>query len=333
MDITDHIPPGVYQIKVKPMSEELYIDSINNFEMPKKIYGSLSDKATRIINTFFSRDTSTGVLLEGDKGSGKSLLAKLISVKCATEYNMPTLVISEPLFGDKFNAFIQRIEQPMIIIFDEFEKVYDKEEQTSMLTLLDGIFQSKKMFILTCNDKWRIDEHMRNRPGRIFYSISFKGMEEDEIRDYCKDCLKDKEQTEMVVKFSKFFGSFNFDILKALVEEMNRYGETVGQSMKMLNARPGEEFRGDSRFKMLLYNSKNKLLSDKHVYLGSPMHIRGDIISAYYKIGKTERCQEFDEDGILLEKCVNGRYVFANESGFTLVLEPVIDTKDYSLLF
>ena len=29
--------------------------------------------------------------------------------------------------------------------------------QTHVLTLLDGVFPSRKLFVLTCNDKYRID--------------------------------------------------------------------------------------------------------------------------------------------------------------------------------
>jgi hypothetical protein len=67
-----------------------------------------------------------------------------------------------------------------------------------MLTLLDGVFPSKKLFILTCNDKWRIDKHMRNRPGCIFYMLDFKGLDADFIREYCEDRLDAKEYIERI---------------------------------------------------------------------------------------------------------------------------------------
>jgi hypothetical protein len=76
---------------------------------------------------------------------------------------VPTIVINAPWCGDKFNTLIQSIQQPCIVMFDEFEKVYSSEEQEAMLTLLDGIYSSKKLFLLTSNDKWRVDSHMRNR--------------------------------------------------------------------------------------------------------------------------------------------------------------------------
>jgi hypothetical protein len=35
-----------------------------------------------------------------------------------------TIVMNEPWSGERFNAFIQSIRQPCIMLFDEFEKVY-----------------------------------------------------------------------------------------------------------------------------------------------------------------------------------------------------------------
>jgi hypothetical protein len=120
----------------------------------------------------------------------------------------------------------------------------DTNEQQAVLTLLDGVFPSKKLFVLTCNDKYRIDEHMRNRPGRIYYLLDFAGLEVDFITEYCTDNLNDKGQIESVCRVSTMFAEFNFDMLKALVEEMNRYGESAQEAMKMLNAKPQTDDSG-----------------------------------------------------------------------------------------
>lgn len=166
-----------------------------------------------------------------------TLLAKRISNKLLSA-DIATLVINESLYGEKFNQFIQSIDQPCVIIFDEFEKVYKREEQTHILTLLDGVFSTKKLFILTTNDPYRIDEHMQNRPGRLFYNINYVGLSVNFIRDYCEDSLNNKTYIDEICKLSSLFASFNFDILKALVEEMNRYGESPQDALKMLNAQP-----------------------------------------------------------------------------------------------
>lgn len=237
LDMYTELPVGNYLVAQQPVTEVLYFEKIDDFTPHGKLYGKTDKHATRIINTFKERGLSTGALLSGEKGCGKTLLARVISERCAKE-GIPTIVINQPWVGDAFNQLIQSIQQPAIVMFDEFEKVYDREKQESILTLLDGVFPSKKLFLLTCNDQYRIDKHMRNRPGRIFYSIEFNGLEREFIVEYCKDVLTNTSHIDDICKVAAMFDQFNFDMLKALIEEMNRYDEDPYEALEILNAVP-----------------------------------------------------------------------------------------------
>jgi SpoVK/Ycf46/Vps4 family AAA+-type ATPase len=318
-----------------PMDGPLYLEMIDSFEIKGKKYGDLNKNTDRILNTFMSRTASTGVMLAGEKGSGKSLLAKNLAVVAARDFDIPCIVINAPWVGDKFNSFIQSIEQPVVILFDEFEKVYDSDDQEKALTLLDGVFPSKKLFVLTCNDKWRIDQHMRNRPGRLFYMLDFKGLDANFITEYCNDNLKEdlQKHTEKLCQIASLFSQFNFDMLKATVEEMNRYDEAPEASLRMLNVKP--EFDSGNKFTMKVICNGEEVKADdmeRQEWSGNPLQ---GAISVHIK--------EFDEsskdvDGDMdwdwgtirftsadIKKIDSqaGKFVFANADGVQLVLSKV----------
>jgi hypothetical protein len=64
-------------------------------------------------------------------------------------------------------------------------------------------------------------------------------LDEAFIREYCLENLAKPEPktVDTVVNISSVFAAFNFDMLKALVEEMNRYGETPQEAMRILNVK------------------------------------------------------------------------------------------------
>lgn len=249
LDIQASLPVGNYTVKFNEMGGFFFLEMVDSFTPLKKLYGDTTKNSNRILRTYLDRTVSTGVMLTGEKGSGKSLLAKTLSIDAAA-MDIPTIIINEPWTGDAFNKFLQDIEQPCVILFDEFEKVYDAESQEKALTLLDGVFPSRKLFVITCNDKWRVNEHMRNRPGRIYYMIDFKGLDPVFIEEYCNDVLEAKQYISKIVEIAALFEQFNFDMLKALVEEMNRYGESPQDALKMLNAKP--EFNNNGKFDVQL---------------------------------------------------------------------------------
>lgn len=331
MDLHDDLPAGNYTVKFDKMSNSFFLESIDSFEIKGKIYGDTRKRAQRILSTFEDRTASTGVLLTGEKGSGKTLLAKMLSIEGAKQ-GIPTIVINAPWCGDEFNAFLQMIEQPTIILFDEFEKVYDRDDQEKMLTLLDGVYPSKKLFVLTCNDKWRVNEHMRNRPGRIYYMMDYKGLENDFIVEYCMDNLDSTEHIPTICRIATLFDQFNFDMLKAMVEEMNRYDETPQEVMKMLNARP--EFSSETKYKINL-QIKGIDIPEKDTdreWHGNPLT---QSISIDYKLFNDDavnengdrdfdwECVKFIGADLKQVDSQNGKFIFMNEDGDRCVLQKV----------
>ena len=326
MDLHESLPVGTYTVGFNKMTGQFFLEQIENFEIKGKLYGNHTRHADRILRTFMDRTASTGVMLTGEKGSGKTLLSKKICV-LGYEQGIPTIVINQPWCGEEFNTFMQTIDQPTIVVFDEFEKVYDRDDQEKMLTLLDGVYPSKKLFMLTSNDKWRVDSHMRNRPGRIYYMIDFKGLEQDFIREYCEDNLNAKDQIETICRIASLFGSFNFDMLKAMVEEMNRYGESPQEVLKLLNAKP--EFSDEAKYKVELQVEGVDIIQEKlevTEWHGNPL------VKGIYLDYRGEEDDEgdwswenvqFTNNDLKQVDPTASKFVFMNDKGQRLVLTKV----------
>lgn len=332
MDIRDMLPAGNYTIKVPPIGD-MYLEHIEDFSIPSKVYGDCLKNTDRVIRTFLDRPAATGVMLTGEKGSGKTLLTKNIATQLASQYNIPTIVINQPLCGENFNTFIQNIDQPCVILFDEFEKVYDRDDQEKILTLLDGVFPSKKLFLITTNDKYRVDYHMRNRPGRIYYMLDFKGLDQNFISEFCQDNLKNTSHIDKIVNISSLFAEFNFDMLKALCEEMNRYDETPQEALRMLNAKP--EFDGGSRYDVEVIHNGETVKGEVHpaIFDGNPLQPKGLEVSFDASDEDDNDCDwenfHFNANALVSVDAQAGKFIF-EDKGTRLVLTKVkTKTFDY----
>lgn len=336
IDLHDRLPAATFSVKYDERANQYYLEVVESFTTSGKIYGDTIAQKNRILATFHDRAASTGVVLAGSKGSGKTLLAKLLSIDAATE-GIPTLLVNQPFRGEEFNSFIQGIDQEAVIIFDEFEKVYSREQQPGLLTLLDGVYSTKKLFVLTCNDQWHIDSHMRNRPGRIFYRLDFTGVSPEFIEEYCGENLTNTGYIESIVRLSTLFDEFNFDILKALVEEMNRYGEDPQTVMRMLNAKP--EMGRETVFTIveLQMNGKTvaaKLMEDGGTFVGNPLN---GVVIEYEAEGdgadRDWRVARFAPTDLVALDGNAGTFRFENPAGMLRLARKKPTPVDYSKLY
>ena len=262
-DISIHtkLPVGTYTIKFDKVVNQFYLEMIDDFKLPDRIYGSKHHHSCdRIIETFIDRTISTGVLLNGVKGAGKTLLAKQISVAGA-KCGFPTIIVSDDHCGNEFNTFVQSINTPAIMIFDEFEKTYQWAKQDKLLTLFDGVFFTKKLFILTTNRSNDVSSMLRNRPSRMYYSINFSTIEIDSAEEYCNDVLENKDHIKDIINYINIFPYFNFDMLASVVEEMNRFGEPFDKAIALLNIEP--EISRRATYQVYMMIGEHKLMLNK----------------------------------------------------------------------
>ena len=208
---------------------------MDDYTIDDKLYGDVFEKTTHILKSYSLRDHGTGVLLEGEKGSGKTLTMKLLSCRARTELKIPTLIVNKPYAGDEFNMYIKSLPE-CVLCFDEFEKVYsDRNKQSKLLTLYDGLFSTKKLIIKTVNNSNLLDTNFINRPSRIYYRLKYTSLSARFIAEYCEDELDNMKDLRGILKLATLQGSFNFDTLQALIEEMNRFKTPAKEAAEMLN--------------------------------------------------------------------------------------------------
>lgn len=223
----DELPAEVYIVKFAKMMG-IFLENTETFTATEKTYGKQINKVAKILNTFSSVDRNLGVLFSGTKGMGKSMSMRQLA-KLAIDNGYPVLIINQNFDG--LVEFLQKLNQSVVVLFDEFEKVFradnsDDSEgctQDKLLSLFDGtLVSAKKLFVMSCNEEQRISKYMINRPGRIHYHIRFTNPGEEEIFEYCNDNLANgrKEMIPEIVSLS-YRTALSYDILRAVCFEIN----------------------------------------------------------------------------------------------------------------
>ena len=261
------IPPGTYTLGFDPENVPggFFLKRINNFTLPAKIYGNNNKYSDIILNNFLKETTRpTTAALAGLKGSGKSLCSKEICIK-ALERDIPTIVIGQDYAGPGLNTWLQNINQPCIVFIDEFEKVYsEQKKRDQLLTLLDGAYNSHKLFLLTMNAPLNNEKfpYFFNRPGRVYYNIAFGPITQDVIKEYCEDHLVDKTKLNEILTFTNRFSEFTIDILTILVKELNTNSTFTCQDVTdIVNIKP--DVKADQLFfktEAFFFDSVNETL-------------------------------------------------------------------------
>lgn len=217
------LPVGTYEVNFSKMMG-FFLSTHNDLVVAEeKIYGSTPIKVEKVLKSFGQVERNFGVILSGKKGIGKSLFARQLAVR-AKDYNLPLIIVSNYIPG--IANFLSSIEQEVIVLFDEFEKTFAKTEemqpQEEMLSLFDGIDGGKKLFIITCNEVYKLNSFLLNRPGRFHYHFILGNPNPDEIKEYMMDKLKPEyhHYIKKLVGFSMNV-DLTYDVLRAIAFELN----------------------------------------------------------------------------------------------------------------
>ena len=319
IEVSRTLGAGTYEVGFS-MQQGFFLNSVRMPDVGKmKVYGKMNERIEKVMRGFSIADKNLGVILSGEKGIGKSLFAKLVSIRAVAE-GWPVILVNDYFNG--LPQFLMSIEQKCVVLFDEFDKnFYNASKETeaptavqdAFLTLFDGVYASNKLFIITANDLKKLSEFLINRPGRFRYHIRFTYPDESEIREFLNDQVHEKvrrKEIEDVVKFSTIV-PLSYDCLTAIAAELNM-GESFADSLEILNIlnvtgrnyyhglirfATGETLRIDyvGSYDFFEKTYDDSILSMTAVgYVGTRQNDFGRIV---LRQGDVRRCGKFHQDG------------------------------------
>lgn len=235
LTVEDKIPVGTYRIEFSQMAG-YSLSKVKNFEHTGKVYGRHLELVDKMIDRYTKSNRNFGAILGGRKGTGKSLSARILSEKLRS-LDIPTILVTEDTPG--LPRFLQSIEQPVLILIDEFEKIfiYDQEnnedDQSQFLSIFDGMTSNQHFYLITINDYNRLNPYFQGRTGRFYYDIEFDRLTLDEIRHFMIDNAQTYEVSNRLTSLLYRLNA-NYDQLTAVSRELN-FGETIENILAYLN--------------------------------------------------------------------------------------------------
>lgn len=215
------LPKGIYEVKLSMTG--FYLSKIaESFTFDYKLYGLNQKFIDYVLKTYENTTGNLGVLLDGIKGSGKTVVAK----ELCNRLQLPVILV-QSMGSDTNNKLIKylstSIDFDCIFFFDEYEKEF--KDSSDVLSFMDGTYNSiyRKVFLLTTNEL-KVDQNLLGRPSRIRYKKSFSNLSEEVTREILNDILEDKTAIEKVIELTHSMNIITIDLIKAIATEINIHG-------------------------------------------------------------------------------------------------------------
>lgn len=222
----------IYNLKTDDYNDQLYLEEDSPFEFPSIYYDEDPNFIEKSINTFNNTEKlTTGILLSGLKGSGKTLMAK----KIAVQSNLPVIVVDKDVRAGEIEQFFSRIYTPVCVVFDEIDKYWNTRY---MLGFLDGVKPTgKKLVICTCNDEKEIDEYLNDRCSRIRYKRKFNCLNIGVVTNVINNVINNEQKAKDAAAFiTNTLEVVSYDNVIVFAEELKNYpDESFDSIVKDLN--------------------------------------------------------------------------------------------------
>lgn len=321
-NIKDSPPKGIYTVRYSDTGFYLHEKSAL-FDISTPL-GEAEKDAETILAPYKRLKESTGALLTGIKGAGKSYLAKLVCNKAVEELGLPVVCVEDPFIGVDFSVFIDSLGD-CVLFFDEFAKTYghgNRHEspcQSDLLSLLDGVSNCSRVVILTENNIGDIDRHIIGRPSRVRYCFQFNRLQGKVVADYLNYQNIEDECKDEILRISNSYFGFNFDALKTLVSEAGLGYDNLKKVLKVLNI--GETIRKKFKVVRVIERSSRVVYtatSETFIFMvgsgsNSSYFIEFNVKPKEIKTAKKDRLVAIYPDSDFIEELSNGDLVFENK--------------------
>ena len=230
----EKLPIAVYKIEEDPFENIFLTQMYEKFSFPYKIYGKDDVFVKRVEKTWNATTGNLGVLLNGIRGTGKTVTAQQI----CNLMNMPVLIL--PRKYKHMLNFLNEIQQDFILFIDEYEKIFDRNDPT-MLTIMDGVMKTTNriLFLLTTNST-NIEANLLQRPSRIRYVKEYTDLDLSVITEIVDDMLVHTELKQATIKMIGHLPMITIDLVKAVIEEVNIHNEDPEVFKSFFNADDGQ---------------------------------------------------------------------------------------------
>lgn len=193
---------------------------------PSFLHVNLSGENKNIANLIISHYEKTknnfGVVLEGCSGMGKTQVIKYV----CNVLQKPVLLVNDKYSGGFIKSVLDNVDCDCILVFDEFEKIYNKpEDSDSLLNIFDGLDTKNRVFsIVSINNRKNLSNFFFGRPGRFIFKFNFNSLKLEDAIDFITNEITISDPSRLK-SYLSYIANLSYDICDKICQLISIHGE------------------------------------------------------------------------------------------------------------